>query len=916
MINIKNIIYILIIIFAILGLVAFILQIKNNHKENYKIDKDIFCANKLSYLHNKIINNILFRFCKIDYIDQELKYIGTVPNNVILITGNGDYPVDDRIASMMPVNIVKWYAVNNLTNHPKIITIPLGLENSVPCVRKDHGVRWNRAIQNNKLLKKIFNRESDQQQNKQPDPTKLLYLNYSDWTFPEWRKYIKQEASKYSHITIADDRNYKEYIADMLEHEAIICPRGNGADTHRLWEAIMVGRIPIVFAEEPTEKLLYNSLYKYLPVIMLDKVSDLGNKRLLIEKIKEAKNKSNEMASFNFWDAKIKENAIDLPLIGYKVERKENYKKFDKPIKLFNLDLHISVIEDIIYNLQEIYKSKIVVEDWSISGHTHIMNKTKKDVKHITSESWRNIDKKMINDFVKEYYDHLDKFDGFIVTHTPVFCLLYMSFKKPIFIINSCRFTQPFCWNHNYDMYNYMIESMREYNRMGLLHVISNNKSDQHYFNNLVGINSIHIPSLCLYTKSKNIQPSKKIIYQHHPNHLLPKLNHIYNVEEHLGENFKWKDYYNCSAIIHIPYEMSTMSIFEQYSANIPLIFPSKRFLKYLIDTSKIQFQSINAYGGMLNTYPYRDINFWINNADFYDSDNMKYIIYFNSFDEIESIINTTDFSQVSKNMEYWNKIRQQQVNNSLKSIFDNSKLFPKKIISFSLWGDQGCYNWGALENALIAQKYLPDWKCRYYLGKNVISKMVNLLKTLPNVELVDMSNEAHSELSTGVSQGMMWRFIPAFNSMDTVIIRDTDSLLNPRDIAAINQWLDSDKDFHIIRDAGAGSHGSRIMGGMWGVRNGLLKPHKKLFDERTTDKKYGGDQKWLNEVIYPLIRNHAFINDKEHIFSDEIEYPGHHDIPETNYNNHIGAIICDQYDHIKNKFNFDPGEQQRMYFW
>ncbi|MCJ7767674.1 hypothetical protein MUP79_04735, partial [Candidatus Bathyarchaeota archaeon] len=35
--------------------------------------------------------------------------------------------------------------------------------------------------------------------------------------------------------------------------------------------------------------------------------------------------------------------------------------------------------------------------------------------------------------------------------------------------------------------------------------------------------------------------------------------------------------------IIHMPYECSTMSIFEQYSANVPLFFPSKSFLKELV---------------------------------------------------------------------------------------------------------------------------------------------------------------------------------------------------------------------------------------------------------------------------------------------------------------------------------------------
>ncbi len=53
----------------------------------------------------------------------------------------------------------------------------------------------------------------------------------------------------------------------------------------------------------------------------------------------------------------------------------------------------------------------------------------------------------MIDAFVKEYDDLLKSFDGFIVTHTPVLALLYEKYNKPVIIVNSCRYEQPFCWN-------------------------------------------------------------------------------------------------------------------------------------------------------------------------------------------------------------------------------------------------------------------------------------------------------------------------------------------------------------------------------------------------------------------------------------------------------------------------------------
>ena len=73
---------------------------------------------------------------------DEFKYIDSIPNNVILITGNGDHHIDNDLASKMPSNVIKWYGTNNLTSNSKIISLPLGVENSIESLRKDHGIAW------------------------------------------------------------------------------------------------------------------------------------------------------------------------------------------------------------------------------------------------------------------------------------------------------------------------------------------------------------------------------------------------------------------------------------------------------------------------------------------------------------------------------------------------------------------------------------------------------------------------------------------------------------------------------------------------------------------------------------------------------------------------------------------------------
>jgi hypothetical protein len=53
-----------------------------------------------------------------------------------------------------------------------------------------------------------------------------------------------------------------------------------------------------------------------------------------------------------------------------------------------------------------------------------------------------------------------------------------------------------------------------------------------------------------------------------------------------------------------------------------------------------------------------------------------------------------------------------------------------KKIISFSLWGDNPKYTVGAIKNAELALSIYPDWICRYYIGKSTPQEIIDELKS------------------------------------------------------------------------------------------------------------------------------------------------------------------------------------------
>ena len=203
-----------------------------------------------------------------------------------------------------------------------------------------------------------------------------------------------------------------------------------------------------------------------------------------------------------------------------------------------------------------------------------------------------------------------------------------------------------------------------------------------------------------------------------------------------------------------------------------------------------------------------------------------------------------------------------------------------KKIISFSLWGTNPVYNVGAIRNAELAKEIYPDWVCRFYYGKSALGSTIDKLKEFDNVELVDMEVD-------GDWTGMFWRFYPASDEdVDVVIVRDCDSRLNMREKHAVDEWLVSDKGFHIMRDHPA--HGTEILGGMWGSKKGVITNIKELIDDYVKGNFWQVDQNFLREKIYPLIKDNSSVHD---------EFFENKPFPTKRINKDFVGDVFDQYD-------------------
>lgn len=127
-----------------------------------------------------------------------------------------------------------------------------------------------------------------------------------------------------------------------------------------------------------------------------------------------------------------------------------------------------------------------------------------------------------------------------------------------------------------------------------------------------------------------------------------------------------------------------------------------------------------------------------------------------------------------------------------------------KKIISFSLWGNINIYCVGAIKNAILAKKYFPGWKCRFYYDNTVPKEIIDYLNNMDNTEMYFIEKPSGGKKFKDNGQfGMFWRFYP-FNDDDVYIwlARDTDSRLSKYEYNEIEKFINSNKIIHSFRNS------------------------------------------------------------------------------------------------------------------
>lgn len=131
-----------------------------------------------------------------------------------------------------------------------VYDLPLGIPN------RDRSTPTHRIQGSARPLKNAWKKISAPELGAQP----TLYVNFSPVTHKESRGAVLEMASSLANCLIGDYEQSRRGRArdfnNMRASGLVVAPRGNGVDTHRIWEALLTGAIPVVLAGERTAKIL------------------------------------------------------------------------------------------------------------------------------------------------------------------------------------------------------------------------------------------------------------------------------------------------------------------------------------------------------------------------------------------------------------------------------------------------------------------------------------------------------------------------------------------------------------------------------------------------------------------------------------------------------------------------------------
>lgn len=204
-------------------------------------------------------------------------------NKFRLITHNSDQNITSTPETLRILNhptLDKWYAQNVGFEHSKLVVLPIGLANT----------QWTHGDLS-------FFRNPEMAFNADKNKTEDIYFYFNLSTnFGKRSECYKQLRNKLPFLDNFPPLMYQEILST---YSFCICPEGNGADTHRFWEALYVKCVPIVLRTPYIEAI--QKQMPDLPMVVLESWADLDVDTLVYDKEKMSSPNYYNTLKMSYW---------------------------------------------------------------------------------------------------------------------------------------------------------------------------------------------------------------------------------------------------------------------------------------------------------------------------------------------------------------------------------------------------------------------------------------------------------------------------------------------------------------------------------------------------------------------------------------------------------------------------------------
>ena len=251
-------------------------------------------------------------FCHTLFIDSLFEHLENINElkNIKLITSQTDVPITKNLFDKKPKCISQWFSINIAHIDSNLIPIPLGIVG--------HDNKKNLTSGNLNKINLDKKREDK------------IYVNFNLNTNYFHRIIAVKKVLKIKDAIVEKpNMELNEYVKKLSNYKYSITPWGNGVDTHRMWESIYSGCVPITQNHTAFRNI------QDLPIIFVDSYKEISKEML---RNYNFENINYEKLKFSWWFDLIQKQKIEEQ--SKEISFYENEKKNYENVNLFYSKYH------------------------------------------------------------------------------------------------------------------------------------------------------------------------------------------------------------------------------------------------------------------------------------------------------------------------------------------------------------------------------------------------------------------------------------------------------------------------------------------------------------------------------------------------------------------------------------------------